>query len=42
MANLNKHWRKSKQEEEKLRNRREIGALVQKPNVPAITGKAQR
>jgi len=37
VTNLNKHWRESKQEKEKLRDRREIGVLVQKPNVPKMT-----
>jgi len=38
-TNLDKHWSKSRWEEERLRRRREIEALAQRTNILATAGK---
>ena len=40
--NLNRYWRESRREEERLRERREIGSLAQKTNMSANAGKVQQ
>jgi len=40
--NFNRYWRESKREEERLRDRREIGHLVPRVDIPANTNRAQR
>jgi len=39
---LNRYWRESRREEERLRERREIGSLAQKTNMSANAGKVQQ
>ena len=41
-VNLNRHQRENKQEEEKLRERRETGAQAPRLNALANTGRSQR
>ena len=40
-TNLDRHWRKSRRKEERLRDRREIGLLAPRTSIPANTGRAQ-
>ena len=42
MTNLNKHWRKSKREEKRLKEKRETGNLALRLNMLANTGKTQK
>ena len=40
-VNLNRYWRKSRREEERLRGRREMEALAQRLNTLANIGRVQ-
>jgi len=40
-TNLDRHWRESKQEKERLRGKRETGAPAPKLNIPATAGRVQ-
>jgi len=40
-VNLDRHWRESRQEEERLRDRRETEAQAPKLNTPENTNEAQ-
>jgi len=42
VINLDRYWRESKREEERLRSRREMGHLVSRVGMLANTGRAQR
>ena len=39
---MDRHWRKSKRGEERLRERREIEAQALRVNIPANVGETQR
>ena len=40
-VNLDRYWRKSRREEERLRGRRETEALAQRTNIPVTAGRTQ-
>ena len=40
-VNLDRHWRESRWEKERLRRRREIGALAQRVNISVAASKIQ-
>ena len=42
ITNLDRHWRESKKEKKRLRERRETGNSAPRINIPANTGGAQR